>query len=340
MNFIPLLLVWYDANKRDFPWRRTSDPYAIWLSEVMLQQTRTTAAIPYYERFLAALPRVQDLARVSDDVLLRLWQGLGYYSRAQNLKRAAIQIETEHSGIFPSTYDQLLSLRGVGPYTAGAVASIAFHECVPAVDGNVLRVMLRLENCFDDILNPTVRTRITRTLAASMPERAGSFNQAMMDLGATICLPNGAPRCDLCPISMYCKAHTAGTARELPKRTKKQPRQKEFYTVFVLLHEGSFVVQKRRNSGLLASLYQLPNEAGQLTQHEIAAWLMRFGTRPISEMTMYTRTHVFTHIEWQMQVICCRVSHFSPAVGLWYDGTQSLPTAFAKCLPEVCNVFS
>jgi len=332
MNFISPLLAWYDASKRDFPWRRTSDPYAIWLSEIMLQQTRTSAVIPYYERFLAALPTVHDLAEVSDDVLLRLWQGLGYYSRARNLKRAAGQIVADFGGVFPGTYEKLLALHGVGPYTAGAIASITFGQRVPAVDGNVLRVMARLQNNADDITRPDVKARVTREMTAFMPERAGAFNQAMMDLGATLCLPNGAPRCEVCPILSHCLAFAAGTTRELPVRSPKKSRQVERHTVFVLQHDDSFVVQKRPSRGLLASLYQLPNTPGHLDQEAITAWLTAFGARPVSDLAIYAREHVFTHIEWQLQVICCEVAPFSPAPGLWYDGCQSLPTAFAKCL--------
>ncbi|MCL2695091.1 MAG: A/G-specific adenine glycosylase [Clostridiales bacterium] len=333
MNFAKPLVAWYQANKRDFPWRETRDPYAIWLSEIMLQQTRTTAVIPYYERFLAALPTVGDLARVDEDALLRLWQGLGYYSRARNLQRAAVKIETELGGAFPNTYEGLLALPGVGPYTAGAIASIAFGQTVPAVDGNVLRVWARLRNCFDDITQTAVKARVTRELAEIMPQRAGDFNQALMELGAVVCLPIGAPRCESCPVRAFCKAFAAGTVEQLPVRTKKKPRKKERYTVFVLQNEGSFVVQKRPKTGLLASLYQLPHTVGFLTQEEIAAWLTAFGARPVGELAVYSCTHIFTHIEWEMRVVCLEVSPFTPPVGLWYDGTQGLPTAFAKCLP-------
>ena len=224
MNFVDLLLQWYPDRHRDLPWRRTRDPYAIWVSEIMLQQTRVAAVIPYYERFMQELPDVAALSAVSDDRLNRLWQGLGYYSRAGNLKRAAQTICSEYAGRMPDRYETLLKLPGVGSYTAGAIASIAFSERVPAVDGNVLRVCARLYNDPSDVSDPAVKTRVFDALKAVMPSDAGTFNQALMELGATVCVPNGQPLCADCPLKGVCKAKAAGTAGLLPNKAPKKPR--------------------------------------------------------------------------------------------------------------------
>ena len=218
------LLDWYEKNKRDLPWRRTRDPYKIWVSEIMLQQTRVAAALPYYLRWMEELPDVNALAAVEEERLMKLWQGLGYYSRARNLQRAAKVIVEELDGRFPDTWEGLRKLPGVGDYTAGAVASIAFGRRVPAVDGNVLRVAARVANIRENIMDPKVRRRLSELMAAAVPsDRPGTYNQALMDLGATVCLPNGKPLCDACPLSALCEAHRLGLEEVLPVREKKAP---------------------------------------------------------------------------------------------------------------------
>ena len=327
------LTAWYRADHRDLPWRKTRDPYRIWLSEIMLQQTRVAAVIPYYERFLASLPTVRDLAAVDDDALMKLWQGLGYYSRAKNLKRAAILTVSRYGGTLPNTYRELLTLPGIGSYTAGAIASIAFGERVPAVDGNVLRVLARLKDDPRDIADPKTKDAAFTELSETMPTDAGAFNQAMMELGAVVCVPNGAPLCDRCPVRESCLALRNGTVLVRPVKSKKQPREVEPLTVFVLKNGESFLIRKRPETGLLAGLYELPHVDGKRSPTEAAKVLSALGVRPVGAITQYDRVHIFTHKEWHMRVYAAAVGETDAPDGyLWYDGTQSIPTAFGVCL--------
>ncbi len=334
MEWIELLMQWYPDHHRDLPWRATRDPYAIWVSEIMLQQTRVAAVIPYYERFLAELPDVASLAAVSDDRLNRLWQGLGYYSRARNLKKAANEMLIHFGGRMPETYEGLLTLSGVGSYTAGAIASIAFSERVPAVDGNVLRVYARLMNDPSDVADPAVRTRVFDTLKARMPDDPGMFNQAMMELGATVCVPNGAPDCAACPLASVCRARAAGTERLLPNKRPKKPRTVEQRTVFALYDSGAPLLQKRPNKGLLAGLYELPNVSGTLSTEQAAETLSAWKLHPVGAVQSYFAKHVFTHIEWHMRVYCMDVAGEGVKDFTRSDGSQSIPTAFSVCLPQ------
>lgn len=334
MEFVQLLLQWYPDHHRDLKWRATRDPYAIWVSEIMLQQTRVAAVIPYYERFLSELPDVAALAAVDDDRLNLLWQGLGYYSRARNLKKAANEVISRFGGRMPDSYEQLLSLSGVGSYTAGAIASIAYGERVPAVDGNVLRVWARLMNDPSDIGDPATKTRVFDALKAIMPEDAGMFNQAMMELGATVCVPNGRPDCEVCPLAGVCKAKAAGCEALLPNKKPKKPRTVEDRTVYVLLDRGMPLLRKRPNKGLLAGLYELPNELGTRSTDEAMAQLSAWNLHPVDNVQSYFAKHVFTHIEWHMRVYCLDVAGDGTADFIRFDGTQSIPTAFAVCLPK------
>ncbi len=334
MEWTELLNNWYPDHHRDLPWRRTRDPYAIWVSEIMLQQTRVAAVIPYYERFMAELPNVAALAAVPDDRLNRLWQGLGYYSRARNLKRAAEVVCERFEGRMPDTYEALLTLPGVGSYTAGAIASIAYGVRVPAVDGNVLRVYARLMNDPSDISDPAVKTRVFDGLKAEIPLDAGMFNQAMMELGATVCVPNGQPRCEACPLASVCKAREAGTAGLLPNKKPKKPRTVEDRTVFALYDAGAPLLKKRTNSGLLAGLYELPNVSGTLSAEGAAEWLTEHGLHPVGTLLSYSAKHVFTHIEWHMRVYAADVAGEGAGSFVRADGSQSIPTAFSVCLKK------
>ena len=330
MDWMNDLIQWYTADHRDLLWRRTRDPYAIWLSEIMLQQTRVAAVVPYYEHFLAELPTVADLAAVEDDRLMKLWQGLGYYSRARNLKRAAIEIVERFGGQLPGTYRELMTLPGIGAYTAGAIASIAFGERVPAVDGNVLRVMARLCDDPRNILDPHTKDDVFAALQADFPDEAGTFNQAMMELGAMVCTPKN-PQCEACPIRTSCLALQNGTVRDRPVREKKQTRTVERLTVFVLRAGDGFLIRKRPDTGLLAGLYELPHVLGCLDPDAAADVMTQLGVRPIGSITQYERKHIFTHKEWHMRVYAADIDA-APQDALVYDGSQSLPTAFAVCL--------
>jgi len=331
------LLAWFRENARKLPWRSEKpDPYHVWISEIMLQQTRAEAVKPYYARFLRALPDPAALAAVKEDDLLKLWEGLGYYSRARNLKRAAVEIVARFDGKLPGDYDALLSLPGIGEYTAGAVASIAFGIPVPAVDGNVLRVLARLRNDASDIALPATKREVQAVLQSVMPkDRPGVFNQALMELGATVCLPNGKPKCGECPLRDLCAGYRAGTVEKLPVKAKKAPRRIERLTVFVLQSEGNVAVRKRPESGLLAGLWELPHEEGWLDAAGMAKWLGEQGMEPAGAIAERSAKHIFTHIEWHIRVYDLPVRCKALPTGWeWSDGGHALPSAFRICLNE------
>ena len=330
-----ILLPWYRANARDLPWRRNRDPYRVWLSEIMLQQTRVEAVKGYYARFLQALPSIADLADVDDDKLMKLWEGLGYYNRARNLKRAAQVIIDAYGGAFPRTHAEILALPGIGPYTAGAIASICFGLPSPAVDGNVLRVYARLTATMDCVDLPAVKRRVTDELANILPDTdPAAFNQALMELGAMVCLPNGAPQCHACPLAQLCQARAAGTQLQYPVRRKKKARRVEELTVFILTSNGTLAVEKRESDGLLAGLWALPNVPDTLGEHEALALAKHWGADPIELTKCSRKNHIFTHVEWHMTgyYIQCRTA--CPPF-TWVCDTQrsdrvALPTAFRQ----------
>ncbi len=295
------LLAWYGENKRTLPWREDRNPYHIWLSEVMLQQTRVEAVKGYYERFLDRLPEVGDLAAVPEDELMKLWQGLGYYSRARNLKRAAAMIMDDYGGVFPEEYEEILRLPGIGAYTAGAVASMAFGKAVPAVDGNVYRVYTRLVRESGDITRGRVQKAIREEIGKIMPPEApGEFNQAWMDLGAGVCIPVGDPLCEKCPLAEQCEARRAGDAILYPNKPKKKPRKREEKTVFILEYQGKYVLQKRPEQGLLAGLWEFPTQEGHLSLEEAGMLLREWGAWGEEVELLGSGKHIFTHIEWHM----------------------------------------
>jgi len=334
MNWIAPLLQWYRENARDLPWRRTRDGYAVWISEIMLQQTRVVAVIPYYERFLRELPDVNALAGVDDDRLHKLWEGLGYYSRARNLKKAAGEIVSRFGGIMPRDYETLLTLSGIGEYTAGAIASIAFGGAVPAVDGNVLRVYARLFGAERDIRDPAFKKEVRAFIMPLVPkEEPGVFNAALMELGATVCLPNGVPKCGDCPVRGDCVAYRENRTAELPVLSAKKARKIERKTVFALTMEGRLLGYRRPETGLLAGLWQLPEEDRELTDADCAAWLGRHGITPAGELRFYERKHIFTHVEWHMRVCAAEVSVKTlPEGWILLDESHALPTAYRVCL--------
>lgn len=297
------LLPWYQANKRALPWRKTKDPYAIWISEIMLQQTRVEAVKRYYTRFMKELPDIAALAAVSQERLNKLWEGLGYYTRARNLKRAAEIIEQQHGGVFPREYKEISALPGIGPYTAGAVSSIAFQEKTPAVDGNVLRILARIMGYYISIDENFFKNHVTNMLRAEYPTKAGLFTQSLMELGAIVCLPNGAPFCKACPMQRICYAYKHNAQEVLPLRTPKRKRKIENRTVFLLQCEDRIAIQKRPEKGLLAGLYEFPNVPGVLSLEEIIAQAEAWGAAPRRVEKIVHEKHIFTHIEWHMQGI-------------------------------------
>lgn len=297
----PALVEWYRRKKRDLPWRRQMDAYRVWISEIMLQQTRVEAVKPYYERFLSELPDVKALSEVSDDRLMKLWEGLGYYNRARNLKLAAIQIQENFGGHFPEKYEDILSLKGIGSYTAGAIASFVYGIPKPAVDGNVLRVVTRIMADGEDIMKASVRKRIETAVEEIIPiESAGDFNQALIDLGAVVCVPNGAPKCEICPARDHCRANRQGTQLEYPVKKKAKERRIEKRTVFLFCDSRSVAIRRRPEKGLLAGLYEFPNVEGHLKQKEVIEYSKKIGMMPVRVRKLGTAKHIFSHVEWRM----------------------------------------
>lgn len=310
-QIIEPLLEWYDQNKRELPWREQVTPYKVWVSEIMLQQTRVEAVKPYYERFILELPDVASLAAAREQRLLKLWEGLGYYSRVRNMQKAAIQMVEDYGGHMPSTYQDLLKLKGIGPYTAGAIASIAFDERVPAVDGNVLRVLTRLTKDGEDISQPSVKKSIEEGLVNIMPSRAGAFNQALMELGATVCLPNGAPRCEVCPWKNLCQAHRDGTEIKYPYKMPKAKRSIEKKTVLIVRDGENILLHQRPKSGLLAGMYEFVMVENQLNQDEVIGYCRKIGLEPIFIESLPEAKHIFTHKEWRMKGFLIKVEPLS-----------------------------
>ena len=276
------ILPWYEQNARKLPWRETRDPYCIWVSEIMLQQTRVEAVIRYYQRFLSRLPDVAALAACPEEELMKLWEGLGYYSRVRNMQKAARCIMSAHGGVFPTTFGGILSLSGIGEYTAGAIASFAFDLPYPAVDGNVLRVAARLTAFEQDILAPASKKLLTAAVAAAQPQmQAATFNQAMIELGATVCLPNGAPRCEKCPLFGECRARELGIEQRLPVRKKPAPRRVEKRTVLILRCGDTVALRKRPDKGLLAGLFEPFSVPDALDASGVAELLASVGIFPL-----------------------------------------------------------
>ena len=294
-----LLVDWYAASRRILPWRESPTPYHVWISEIMLQQTRIEAVIPYYSRFLAELPDVKALAACDENRLLKLWEGLGYYSRARNLQKAAKEIVTNCGGELPRKAEELKKLPGIGDYTAGAIASIAYGEPEPAVDGNVLRVLSRLLCFEDDIMEQKTRRRITGELRAVYPsgEDAALLTEGIMELGETICIPNGEAKCGLCPLRSLCLAQKAGTVDRYPVKAAPKPRRIEERTVLLLRCGERWAIRRRAGKGLLAGLWEFPNELGALGADEASARIPgALHCVPCGEVT-----HIFTHVEWHMR---------------------------------------
>lgn len=302
------LLKWYDKNKRILPWREESTPYRVWVSEIMLQQTRVEAVKPYFQRFMEQLPDIKSLAEAQEEPLLKLWEGLGYYNRVRNLQKAAIQIMEEYGGQMPKEYEELLKLKGIGSYTAGAIASIAYGVVRPAVDGNVLRVLSRIRRDERPISEAKVKTAVEEELLEIMPrERPGDFNQAMMEIGACVCVPNGAPHCMVCPLSGFCETARSGCWQEYPKKAAAKARQTEDKTVLIIRDEERAVIRKRPAKGLLAGMYEFPSLEGFYTAEEVVKYLADNGLKTIHIKSLEEARHVFSHKEWHMKGFMVRV---------------------------------
>ncbi len=347
ISFIPKPLVsWYADCRRILPWRKDPTPYHVWVSEIMLQQTRVEAVKPYYKRFMEKLPDIAALAAAPEQQLLKLWEGLGYYSRVRNLQKAAIQIMEDYAGIMPEKYEDLLKLKGIGSYTAGAVASIAFGQAVPAVDGNVLRVISRY--CMDDALitDAKVKQRVEKDLLQIIPKnQPGDFNQAMMELGAMVCLPNGEPHCGECPIREGCMAYHHQCMTEYPKKAAKKARTIEEKTVLLIQDADRAALRKREDKGLLAGMYEFPVLEGYYTKEQVLTYLSEKGLQPLHIKELQDSKHIFSHKEWHMKGYAVRVDELAPKsvqedIADWIfvepAHTQKeypIPSAFAAYVP-------
>ena len=319
------LLEWYGEHARTLPWRSDPTPYHVWLSEIMLQQTRVAAVLGYYRRFLEACPTVEDLARLPEDQLMKLWQGLGYYNRARNLQRTARILVEQYGGVFPADFAAVRALPGVGDYTAGAICSIAFGLPVTAVDGNVLRVAARITGDEGDISTPAMKKKVTAALEKVLPVKAaGQFNQALMELGATVCLPNGAPLCNHCPAAPFCTALQTGRTEQLPVKAPKKARRVEKRDVFLIFFEQKVALRRRPPRGLLAGLWEYPTELAP-APCPVAGWEQRGGTGK----------HIFTHVEWHMTAhIIQAMDSELPEGWVWADKHElakvyAVPNAFS-----------
>ncbi len=332
------LCAWYEKNKKSYPWRESRDPYRIWISEVMLQQTRTAAVLPYYERFLCAFPTVRALAEADEDRLMKLWEGLGYYSRARNLKKGAVQVMERFGGDLPRTKAELRTIAGIGDYTAGAIASMAFGEPSCAVDGNVLRVCMRLLGSDADISKEATKRALAAALDAVYPsgKEAALLTEGLMELGEALCIPGGEARCSLCPLADICAAKAGGITHLLPAKSAKKPRRILPRTLWILqAPDGRFGIRKRGKSGLLAGLYEFPAEEAALTEAEAAALLCARGISFTSIRPIGEAVHIFTHLEWHMTGYLVCLS--APTDDLIFATKEELSSVYA--LPSAFRFF-
>ena len=399
--FVPelaALLRWYDVNRRVLPWREDPAPYHVWLSEIMLQQTRVEAVKGYYDRFLKVLPDIRSLAAADEDTYLKLWEGLGYYSRVRNLHKGAVTVMEEYGGEMPRTSAELIRIPGIGPYTAAAIASIAFGECIPAIDGNLLRVFARLTRYEEDIKTEAAKkaayefylAAMTKLLqldeaaetakAAAAKEAAstwrpsekegksnddsgadtlcheqkgrnipGDVNQALMDLGATVCLPNAKPLCSECPFAGCCEAHAAGRETEYPLRQEKKERKQEKLTVFLIHDAEKIALRKRPAKGLLAGLYEFPNTPGHLSEKEALQYVQKIGFPPLRIKKLPEAKHIFTHKEWHMtgyEILADELAGYADEPGGSSEDKSKKPAAkagsgiFLAEINEIRDVYS
>ncbi len=326
------LIKWYNANKRDLPWRNTTNPYHIWVSEIMLQQTRVEAVIPYYYRFLEALPTIYSLSEAKQDFLYKLWEGLGYYSRVRNMQSAAIMCVQQYGGSLPTNYKELLQLKGIGPYSAGAIASFAYQERVGAVDGNVLRVYSRFYELYEDITTSASKHIINEKVLKDMPEDVSTFNQALMELGACICIGNGAPRCNICPIQKECSSYRNGKVHLLPVKKKQTARRKEKWSVVIHICDD-YVLIRKREQGLLANLYEFQMVEGHLTKSDLK------GCKYLGKSK-----HIFSHIEWDMKGFMLQYDEKIQIEGFMWVAIRQLkdiyplPTALQKYRNDIYSL--
>lgn len=342
------LLAWYDIHRRDLPWRGSKDPYKIWVSEIMLQQTQVNTVKPYYYRFIEALPNVYALSQASEEELHKLWEGLGYYNRVKNMKKAAMDLVENYNGKLPKSKKELMKLSGIGPYTAGAIASIAFNEVVSAIDGNVFRIYTRLYEIDTPIEQVKTKRLIDRKVMDTIDKKQpGEFNQALMDLGNDICTTT-KPNCTECPLNNYCLAYSHSTMEEYPVRKAKKKKRVEKRTVLILIHNDKLLVSKRPEGGLLSGLWEFPNYLGHFSKEDVEKLLLEQGYIVNNIESLPKSKHLFSHVEWQMiayqinlksQQIMEPITPYGEVLK-WIsqeevENDYALPTAFRNYLKEV-----
>ncbi|MDR3071906.1 MAG: A/G-specific adenine glycosylase [Clostridiales Family XIII bacterium] len=348
---VNILTDWYAQSAKDYVWRQDTDPYRVWLSEIMLQQTRAETVIPYYIRFLNDLPTIQSLAEAEEGKLMKLWEGLGYYRRIRNMQHAAQIILQEYGGVFPSDPKAIRSLPGIGEYTTGAIASICFDLPIPAVDGNVLRVIARVVGLSASVDAPqtkeAVRVALEKIYPAAGSGRCGAFTQSLMEIGQTFCIPNGAPTCERCPLHKNCRAHALGEEASYPVRIPKKEKKEVDISVFVIACENKILLCRRPLKGLLGGMWSLPNREMHMNENEVYRWFAPVGERLLSVEDMGQHIHVFTHIRWKMHgfsisfenassVDCSKVANlFETEEFVWATPREiaedyALPSAFRK----------
>lgn len=341
MHFAELLLRWYDQHARVLPWRGIHNAYHTWVSETMLQQTRVETVLAYFDRFIQRFPTVEALAAAPEDEVLKLWEGLGYYRRARNLHKGAQQVVAEHGGVIPRDVKELLKISGIGEYTAGAIASIAYDQAVPAVDGNVIRVVSRVKGIRENVGIPSVKRRIAQEAAALVPQsRPGDFNQAMMDLGATICVP-GTPSCERCPVSALCDAYREGDAEDIPELPRKNPPKVIDYDLY-LIFNGDRVLMRQRTETMLQGLWVYPMVEDHHTVKQLPALVKRKIGLPVTDIqTAGEAKHIFTHQVWQMKLYIMHTTAEAPAgwrfVTMEEMQQLTIPTAVKKAKEVVLN---
>lgn len=333
------LLRWYDQNSRDLPWRKDNTFYHVWLSEIMLQQTRVEAVVDYYYRFLEEAPTISKLADLPEERLLKLWEGLGYYQRVRNLQKAAKLLMDIPQDTWPKSKRELLQLPGIGPYTSGAIASICFGERVSAIDGNVLRVISRLHAIQEDLTSKETHQKITDIVKQLLPEtRVGDFNQSLMELGATVCIPSANPRCDMCPISVFCKAKERNLTDVIPMKKTKIKQTEEDLWVLILKYKELYAIQKRDHTNVLKGLWQFINYKKDKEIHKIILDLNLKGEIVKDNIN---KKHIFTHKIWHMHMVEVELSEKPTIEGLVWVSLEdivrlySLPTAFRQFIPEL-----
>lgn len=341
------LLSWYSSRARSLPWRDDPQPYRVWISEIMLQQTRVEAVKPYFERFMAAFPTVSHLAQADDDYLMKMWEGLGYYNRARNLKAAARMIMSEYGGCLPASFEELIRLPGIGSYTAGAIASIAYGVPLPAVDGNVLRVISRVLGDRGDIKKASVKSGIEAEIREVMPrEDASHYNQGLIEIGALVCIPGGEPRCSQCPLASVCLTARHGWWKEIPYKSPQKARKIEERTVFIIEYQNKVAIRKRPPKGLLASLYELPNVEGRPGPEGVAETLGLPKESVKSIEPLPEAKHVFSHVEWHMtgyRVVLAGdelAAGDSPAAGDRREAGQSPASCFMVSREELEHTYA